>query len=357
MSKDYYKILGVSKTASADEIKAAFRKMAHQHHPDKAGGNVEKFKEANEAFQVLNDPQKRQQYDQFGTTFDQAGMNSNTGGYGQGFGSAQGFDFGDLGDIFSGFGDIFGGGETRGGRRQKRGQDIQVDVQIDLKEAAFGAEKTIRLYKNSACDVCGGSGVEPGSKISKCRHCGGKGQVASVQRTILGSFQTVTACSECDGLGEKPEKVCRHCAGRGFMKKNEEMTIKIPAGIDNGESIRLAGRGETSAKGGRAGDLYLRVRVKADSRFKREGFDLYTKKKVSFTQAALGDNVDVETLDGILKVVIPEGVQSGQMIRLKGKGITHLRDSSRGDLYVEVVVVTPIRLSRRQKDILRELEE
>lgn len=360
MSKDYYKILGVEKNANQDEIRAAFRKMAHQYHPDKQGGNAEKFKEINEAFQVLNDPQKRGQYDQFGSTFEQAGMGGGAGGFGGfgGFGNAQGFDFSDLGDIFGGFGDIFGGGgKGGGGRRSARGQDIQVDVQIDLKEAAFGTEKTFKLYKDSACDVCGGNGVEPGSKMHKCKECGGKGQVQHVQRTVFGAFQSVADCSVCEGSGELPERKCKQCGGRGVIKKQDEISVRIPAGINDSESIRLAGRGEAGPKGSRAGDLYLRVRVKKDLRFRRENFDLYTKKNISFTQAALGATVEVDALDGILKVAIPEGVQSGQLIRLKGKGITHLRDSSRGDLYVEVIVVTPTKLSRHQKDLLRELEK
>jgi len=378
MSKDYYKILGVNKSASQDEIRAAFRKMARQYHPDKQGGNSEKFKEANEAYQVLNDEKKRGQYDQFGVTFDHAGMGggqSGTSGQSGGFdfsgfsrgGNAQGFDMNDLGDIFSGFGDIFGGGGGRtsgegsrsgaGGRRASRGQDIQVDIQIDLKEAAFGAEKNIKLYKNSACDVCSGAGVEPGSRIVKCKECSGRGQVNSVQRTIFGSFQVATACRACDGTGEKPEKICRQCGGRGIVKKSEEINIKIPAGIDNGESIRLVGHGEATGRGGRAGDLYLRVRVRHDARFRRDGFDLYAKKKISFTEAALGSTVDVETLEGNVKLIIPEGIQSGQMIRLKARGIKHLRDSGRGDLFVEAIVVTPVKLSKKQKDLLRQMYE
>ncbi|HPV70322.1 MAG TPA: molecular chaperone DnaJ [Candidatus Magasanikbacteria bacterium] len=357
MSKDYYKILGVEKSAGQDEIRAAFRKQAHQYHPDKQGGNAEKFKEINEAFQVLNDPQKRSQYDQFGSTFDQAGMGGGAGGFGgfNGF-NAQGFDFSDLGDIFGGFGDIFGGGRASN-RKAARGQDIQVDVQIDLKEAAFGTEKTFKLYKNSACDVCGGNGVEPGSKMNKCKDCGGKGQIPHVQRTVFGAFQSVADCPVCEGNGEIPEKKCRQCGGRGIIKKQEEIKVRVPAGIDDGESIRLTSKGEAGAKGSRAGDLYLRIRVKKDTRFRRDNFDLYTKKNISFTEAALGATVEVESLDGLLKVVIPEGVQSGQMIRLKSKGITHLRDSGRGDLFVEVVVLTPTKLSRHQKDLLRELEK
>lgn len=362
MAKDYYKILGVGKDASADEVKAAFRKLAHQHHPDKAGGNVEKFKEINEAFQVLSDPQKRGQYDQFGTTFEQAQSQGGFEGF-DGFrdfsGAAQGFDAGDLGDIFGNLGDMFGfgGGGSRRGRRTKRGSDIQVDLEIDLKEAAFGAIRKFNLYKQSACDVCSGSGVEPGSKMTACRECGGQGQVQSTQRTILGSFQTVTACAACGGQGERAEKHCRHCGGRGAVKKQEEISVKIPAGIDDGEAIRLAGYGEATGKGGVAGDLYVRLRVRRDARFTRKEFDLYTKKNISFSQAALGDTVEVETLDGPIKLAIPEAVQSGQMIRLKGKGITHLRGSGRGDMYVEMAVMTPKKLSKRQKELLKELGE
>ncbi|MBI5731954.1 MAG: molecular chaperone DnaJ [Candidatus Magasanikbacteria bacterium] len=371
MAKDYYKILGIEKNASVDDIKAAFRRLAHQYHPDKKGGNAEKFKEANEAFQVLSDPQKRGQYDQFGTTFEQAqaqggfsGFNGfrDFAGFAQGFsargGSASGGDFGDLGDIFSGFGDIFGGraGE-RGGKRTRRGSDIQVDMEIDLKEAAFGAEKTIRLYKNSSCDVCSGTGVEPGSKMVKCKECNGRGQKETTQHTIFGSFQTAAPCRACEGAGEKPERICRQCGGRGIGKKHEEINVKIPAGIDDGESIRLSSRGETGAQGGQAGDLYLRIHVRPDPRFRRDDFDLYIKKNISFTQAALGDTAEVETLEGAVKVIIPEGVQSGQMIRLKGRGIGHLHDSGRGDLYVEVIVMTPRKISKKQKELLKQLGE
>lgn len=365
MAKDYYKILGISKTASVDDIKAAFRRLAHQHHPDKKGGNAEKFKEANEAFQVLSDPQKRQQYDQFGTTFEQAQSQGGFSGF-DGFrdfsGAAQGFDASDLGDIFGNLGDMFGfggGSASRrgGGRRAKRGRDIQVDVEIDLKEAAFGTIRKINLYKQSACDVCNGSGVEPGSKMTTCKECGGRGEVQSTQRTVFGTFQTSASCSACHGQGEKAEKSCKHCAGRGVLKKQEEISAKIPAGIDDGEAIRLTGYGEAAGKGGSAGDLYARVRVRPDARFIRKDFDIYIKKNISFTQAALGDTVEVETLDGPIKLAIPESVQSGQMIRLKGKGITHLRDNGRGDLYVEVAVVTPKKLNKRQRELLKELEQ
>jgi len=358
MSKDYYKILGVSKSASQDEIKTAFRKLAHQHHPDKQGGNAEKFKEINEANQVLSDPQKRSQYDQFGSGFEQAGMGGGggTGGAYGGYGNAQGFDFSDLGDIFSGFGDVFSGG-GRGAARVRKGADIQVDVEMTLGEAAFGINKTIRLYKHVACDVCTGTGVEVGSKMIKCKECGGKGQVQTVQRTVFGAFQTNAECSTCEGKGEIPEKICRHCCGRGLIKKQEEISVKIPAGIDTNEVIRVTGHGEAAAKGGRAGDLYIRVHVKKDPRFTRNDFDLYTKKKISFTQAALGGTVEIDTLEGKAKIAIPEGTQSGQQIRLKNQGVTRLNSSGRGDLYVEVIVETPTKLSKKQKELLREFSK
>lgn len=355
MAKDYYKILGVAKNASADELKAAFRKLAHEHHPDKKGGNAEKFKEINEAYQVLSDPKKRSQYDQFGATFESGGAGGFGGGaYGPFDFSQAGFE--DLGDIFSGFGDLFGGGR-RGANRAGRGSDIAVDLEIDLKEAAFGAEKEINLYKSAVCDVCGGLGAEPGSKITTCGQCGGRGQVESVSNTFFGSFRSLSVCPTCGGAGQKPDKNCRHCGGSGVSKKSVQLKLKIPAGISGGETIRVGGYGEAGRKGAPAGDLYATVHVKEDQRFTRKGWDLYTPVKISFTQAALGCTISVESLDGPIEVVIPEGVQTGQLIRVKGKGVTKLGSSSRGDWYAEVIVVTPRKLTRRQKELLRELEE
>lgn len=363
MAKDYYQILGVNKNASADEIKEAFRRLAHQHHPDKKGGNEAKFKELNEAFQVLSNPEKRGQYDQYGTTFEQAqSQGGGFGGFGGGFGQgqgAQGFDFGDLGEMFSnfGFGDAFSGGGrggARGGRRARKGQDVQVDVEISLHEAVFGAEKTINLYKTSACDVCSGSGVEPGSKTVTCKECRGSGQVQRAERTFFGTFQTAVQCPTCGGEGQAAEKECKHCRGQGVTKKQQELKVKIPAGIDNGESIRLTGYGEAAKKGGAPGDLFVTIHVKKDQRFTRKGADLYTKQNITFSQAALGSVVGLETIDGHFKLNVPEGIQSGQMIRLKGKGASDLRNT-RGDLYVEVLVETPKKLNRKQKELLEEL--
>lgn len=364
MSKDYYKILGVEKNASADDIKKAFRKLAHQYHPDKQGGDETKFKEVNEAYQVLSNAEKRQKYDQFGSDFAQQG------GFGGGMGwddfmraarSGQGgnfnFDMGgmDLGDLFGG---MFGFGSGGGGRgqRQRRGNDIQVDIQLEFREAVFGVEKEIRLMKNNACDVCGGNGAEPGSKLKSCDVCGGSGQVRRVQQTILGAMQTVTTCGTCQGQGRMAEKRCKHCGGDGVVRSESKYTVKIPAGISDGESIRLSGKGE-SASGSASGDLYVTVHVKDDPRFARDGADIHTEIHITYPQAVLGADVNIETIDGKKTVKIPEGTQSGQQIRLKNFGVPHLQRSSRGDQYVHVVVDIPTRPSRKAKKILEELQK
>lgn len=375
MAKDYYKILGVDKNASAEDIKKAFRKLAHQYHPDKKGGDEERFKEVNEAYQVLGDPEKRKRYDQFGSDFEQQGgfgggmswddfMRAARGQGGFDFGnfsakggSAFGGDFGnvDLGDLF---GDMFGFG-GRGGRgrqRVRRGNDVQVDIEISFHEAAFGVEKEIRLIKNNACDVCGGSGMEPGSKMHQCETCHGQGQIAQMQRTFLGAVQTVTTCTTCGGVGQVPEKKCKHCGGRGTMKSESTYRVKIPAGIDEGESIRLDGRGESGGAGGVAGDLYVRVHVLADPALTRDGADVHSEITISYPQAVLGDTVEIATLDGKKKIVIPEGTQSGQQIRLRGLGVHDLRGSGRGDHYVHVTVDVPKKVSRTARKLLEDLK-
>lgn len=358
MSKDYYKILGIDKNASADDIKKAFKKAAMAHHPDRPGGNEAKFKEVNEAYQVLSDAEKRKRYDQFGSDFEQQGgfgggmnwediMRASRGQGGQG----QNFDFGDLGDIF---GDFFGGGQ-RQSRGPARGRDIQVDVEIDFKDAAFGVEREISLRKQDKCDVCHGTGGEPGSKMEKCATCKGQGQVVQTQRTFLGAMQTVATCPDCHGRGERSDKKCKHCGGDGILAKTSNIKIKIPAGIDSGQSIRLENRGETAPHGGIVGDLYVRVHVKPLKGFAREGYDVYTEKEISFPQATLGDTIVVETLDGDLKLVVPEGTESGQLIRIKGKGIKHLDRNARGDHYVKVKIRVPKKISREVRKKLEEL--
>jgi len=355
-SKDYYHILGISKGASEADIKKAFRELAHKHHPDKEGGDEAKFKEINEAYQVLSNPQKKAQYDQYGQTFDQGG------GPGGGFGGFGGFQNGganfDMGDISEMFGDMFGfGGQRGGGRRQARGGDIEVNAQIGFSEAAFGAEKTFELYKPVACAACSGTGIPPGAKMHACKACEGKGRVRQIQRTMLGSFETVATCGECRGAGNVPESRCKECSGEGVKREKKSVTVRVPAGIDEGETIRAQGEGEAGVRGTPPGDLYIHIRVKSDPRFERDGFDVYSNLDVAFSDAALGTTKPVETLDGELEVKIPSGVQSGEEIRLKARGVPHLRGSGRGDHYVRVTVKTPKHLSRKAKQLLEELKD
>lgn len=363
MSKDYYKILGVEKNSTQDEIKKAFRKLAHKHHPDKKEGDEAKFKEVNEAYQVLGDEKKRQQFDQFGSTFDQQGGFGGGAGWEDFMRAARGgggqnvhFDFGgaDLGDIF---GDLFGfsGGRTRGGRRRQRGNDIQVDIQLEFEEAVFGIEKEINLTKQNDCDVCSGSGAEPGAEVKTCDKCKGQGQVKIVQQTILGAMQRVSTCPDCGGAGKKTTKKCKHCGGDGTVRSESAYKIKIPAGIDNGGVIRLSGKGEAAGLGGSTGDLYIRVHVKPSKKFDRRGFDIHTEAHISFPQAALGDKIEIETIEGTKKLVIPSGTQSHQEFRLKGLGVTRLNSIGKGDQFVNVIVDVPKKVNRKAKKILGEL--
>lgn len=359
MSKDYYNILGVDKNASQDDIKKAFRKKAHQCHPDKANGDEAKFKEINEAHQVLGNATKRSQYDQFGSAF----QNGQAGGGPSGFSGFDGFstqggqwnvNVDDLGDIFSGIGDAFGfGGRKRG--RVKRGSDIQVMLTIEFNEAVFGVEKEISLKKTVKCDKCKGNCAEPGSKIETCKMCGGSGRVNRVQRTILGNMQVQMTCENCGGEGKTYERKCSKCSGTGICQELAKLKIKIPAGINDGETIRLTGQGEAGEKGALAGDLYLIIKVHSDLRFNRDGYNILSKAEINFTQAALGDKIDIMTVDGPVKLKIPEGTQSGKIFRLRSKGVPHLHGRGRGDHLVEVIVKTPAGLNRKQKRILEEL--
>jgi len=363
MSKDYYKTLGVEKKASPDEIKAAFRRLAMEHHPDR-GGNPEKFKEINEAYQVLSDSQKRTQYDQFGSDFqNMGGMGGGQNGgnpFGGGFrweDFSNNADFGNLGDIF---GDFFSGSEEprgRRGRRTKRGRDIQVDLTIDFLESVFGAEKELSLYKDVVCSACGGEGVAAGSKKITCKICGGSGKVVEQRRILFGNFQTVSPCPDCDGAGSRAEKKCFECGGAGAIKGEETLTLKIPAGISDGETLRLSGKGEAGASGDGFGDLYVGVRVKSDKRFERDGFNILSEKEITFSQAALGATVDLETVEGIVELKIPAGIQSGEIIRLRSKGVPHLGGSGRGDHLVAIIVKTPKKLSKKAKQLLEELRD
>ncbi len=347
MPKDYYNTLGVDKSASKDEIKKAFRAKAHQFHPDK-GGDEAKFKEVNEAYQVLGDETKRKQYDQYGQTFDGAGPGA--GGFG-GFGG-QGMHFEDLGDIFgSMFGSGFGGG---GGARAPRGGDALIDVQLTFNESIFGVEKEVSLSKNNACERCAGIGAEPGSSMKTCDTCKGQGYQVKIARTMLGNMQTRVNCEDCNGAGEIPETKCKDCDGDGFTYGKKTLRIDIPAGVEDGMRIRVRGEGESIGRGGESGDLFLQLHVKSDPRFQRDGKDIYVKKTIGFTQAALGDEVQVDTVDGLVKLKIPAGSQSGDRLRMKGKGVPE--GSWRGDQYVVLKVQTPKKLSKAQKKLLEELD-
>lgn len=369
MSKDYYKILGVEKNASQDEIKRAFRKKAHEYHPDKVGGDEAKFKEVNEAYQVLGNEQKRKQYDQFGSTFEN--MGGAGGGFGGGFGgwedfarqayrgggfniNMDGFDLNDVfSNIFSGFG---GGGQQRRSsqRRRTRGSDIESKMVIGFKEAIFGAEKEIILNKNVVCSKCLGNGAEPGSKISTCPTCKGSGRATRMQRTILGTIQTATTCPDCRGEGKKIEKKCSKCNGLGATKEKKTVKFKVPAGISNGETIRLSGEGEAGVRGGAPGDLYIVFEIEKDSRFECKDNNIFSTLKISMVQAALGDKVEVETIDGKVNLKIPAGTQGGKVFVLKGKGATSFRKAGRGDHFVEIKVQIPENLTKRQRELLEE---
>ncbi|MDD5251508.1 MAG: molecular chaperone DnaJ [Patescibacteria group bacterium] len=369
MPKDLYQILGVSKSASADEIKAAFRKLAHEHHPDKTGGDDKKFKEINGAYQVLGDAEKRKKYDQFGPDFERMGgfPGGQPGGgfdFSQGFGGFGGqqggvkFDLGDLGDLSDMFGGIFGGSAGGGGPRgPSRGRHIEMDVKLTFSEAVFGTEKEITLHRNVLCETCHGTGAEPGAKIVECGNCGGKGKVLTYQRTILGTMQTVGTCPKCMGEGRIPEKPCHHCSGTGRIKGQRTLTVKVPAGIADGEVLRVSGEGEPGERGARPGDLYLNLRVAADKRFVRNGFDIVSHLEIPINIAALGGNMTVETVDGEVELKLPAGTQPGQLFRLRNKGVPMLKKTGCGDHIVEVSVAVPKKLSRGQKKALEKWDE
>lgn len=365
MGKDYYNILGVDKGASQDEIKKAFRKLAHKHHPDKSGGDEAKFKEVNEAYQVLGDQKKRSQYDQYGSAFENAQGQGGFGGFdgfrdfsgfANGFsGQGQNINMEDLGDIFGGFGDIFGFGGGSNRTRSKQGRDLQIALNISFEDAVFGAIKEIGLNKKVTCDKCDGSGAEAGSELKTCPTCNGSGQETVVKRTMLGAMRMNTVCSECQGEGKIIEKKCTKCKGKGTNIEDAKMKIKIPAGIDNGENIRLTGQGEAGERGAKSGDLYIKVRVAESQKYERVGYDIKSQAEINFTQASLGDKIDIETVHGSVKLKIPAGTQSGTTFKLRSKGITRLHASGLGDHYVRVKVKVPTTLTRKQKEMLKEL--
>lgn len=352
-TRDYYDILGLNKSATDTEIKKAYRKAAMEHHPDKHGGDDAKIKEINEAYETLKDGQKRAAYDQYGHAAAQNGGNP-FGGAG-GF-NAEGFDFSGMGfgDIF----DMFFQGQQGGGRAQTRpvGRDLQVGVDITFHESVFGVEKKIRLELQDVCETCGGDGAAPDSKLVDCKTCDGKGQVVRTQNTFLGSFQQATICPTCHGRGQMPEKRCITCHGEGVTNRTKELTVKIPAGIDNGATIRIPNQGE-AAIGGAKGDLYVHVRVKHDRQFNRQGYDILSEVKISMVDAALGTEVDVKTVDGDVKLKVPAGTQSGKVFRLSERGVPHVNGRGRGSHLVEVIVEIPHKLTAKQKELLQEFEK
>lgn len=350
MAKDYYKILGVDKGASQDEIKKAFRKLAHQHHPDK-GGDEAKFKEASEAYQVLSDEKKRSEYDTYGSAGPGQGFGGGQGGFGgfQGGFGGQGFDGVDLNDIF---GDFFGGGRRE---QTRRGRDISVDLEISFAEAVFGVEHKVRITKTSACDICSGSGAKPGSKTKECSHCKGKGRTQETVRTILGTFAQERECATCHGSGKVPEEKCSACKGAGVVRKEEQITIRVPPGIQNGEQVRLMGAGE-AIQNGKAGDLYVRMHVGGHKVFHREGYNLVMTLNVKLTDAILGAEYPVQTLDGEIKLKIPKGVSSGEVLRVKEKGVP-LDTKRRGDLLIKLDIKSPTKLSRTAEKLIEELRK
>lgn len=351
--KDYYDVLGVDKSASKDEIKKAYRKLAMKFHPDKNPddkGAEAKFKEASEAADVLTNPEKKGRYDQFG----HAGVDGQGGG-GFGQGGFGGGDFGDLGDMFGDiFGDILGGrGRGRGRSRGRAGNDLQMVVDIDFKEAAFGAAKNISISRNVGCGDCSGSGGKNGAQPVHCDMCGGHGEVRRQQ----GFFTVSSTCPKCQGSGQKISDPCQTCHGQGVKKKKVNLEAKVPAGIDNGQRLKLTGEGDDGTQGGPSGDLYLVINIKEHEVFEREGFDVHCTVPVSFSQAALGSEVEVPTLEGKVAVKVMAGTQSGKKMRLKGKGITRLGNYGSGDQIIKIHVETPTKLSSEQKDLFKQLED
>ena len=353
--KDYYKILGVGKGASADEIKKAFRKLAHKHHPDK-GGDEKQFKEASEAYQVLSDEKKRVEYDTYGSAGASQAGGAGQGGFDfsgfQGGFNGQGFEGVDLNDIF---GDFFGGRGARAGAQARRGRDISVDMKVTFAEAVFGVERKVFITKTSACRTCHGSGAKPGAKLNTCSHCNGRGRVNETVKSFLGTFTQERECSACAGIGKVPEEKCATCKGAGVARREEEISISVPAGIENGEMVRLTGAGE-AVQNGTPGDLYVRIHVAPHTVFKRERENLIMNLKVKLSDAILGAEYPLETLDGQIKLTIPKGISSGEVLRVRNKGVP-VGPKNRGDLFIKVEVKNPAKLSSKAEKLFKEIRE
>ncbi|MFA5942156.1 MAG: molecular chaperone DnaJ [Candidatus Paceibacterota bacterium] len=362
MAKDYYNVLGVDKKATKDDIKKAFRKLAHKYHPDKGGTDESRFKEITEAYSVLSDDKKRREYDTYGQSFAGSTGSPQGGGFGgqgnpfggfdfsgfqQGFGQG-GVDF-DFGDIF---GDVFGGG--RGGRTQTpRGRDISIDLEISFKDAVFGTTRNVLIAKVSTCSLCRGTGAKPGTDLETCKTCNGSGRIHETRNSILGQFTSMRTCTTCDGTGKIPKEKCAECKGHGVLRRQEEIHITIPAGVDNGEMIRLSGQGE-AIKAGIAGDLYVKIHVKPHPVFRREGTNLFMDLPVKLTDALLGTTASIETLEGkTLEVKVPPMKRAEELLRVRGKGIPS--DNSRGDLIIRLEVALPHKLSGKAKKAVEDL--
>jgi molecular chaperone DnaJ len=355
MAQDYYELLGVGRTASPDDIKKAFRKLAMQHHPDRNQDNKDaekKFKEINHAYDILKDPEKRAAYDRYGAAAFEGGHGPN--GPGAGF-NAQGFDFGSVfGDIFD---EMFNGGRgggRPGGRADMRGQDLRFNLEITLEQAYGGTEATVRVPSSVSCEACHGSGAEPGSKPQQCPTCHGRGRIRAQQ----GFFTVERTCHTCHGAGQVIDKPCKVCAGQGRVRREKTLKVNIPAGVEDGTRIRLSGEGEAGTRGGPAGDLYVFLTVRRHGLFEREGPDVHCRVPISMVQATLGGGIEVPTLDGkAARINIPAGAQNGHQFRLRGKGMPIMRSTQRGDMYIEINVETPTNLTAKQKELLKEFEK
>ena len=355
--KDYYEVLGIQKGASEDEIKKAYKKLARKYHPDMNPGDKEaeeKFKEVNEANEVLSDPEKKARYDQFGF----AGVDPNYGAGAGGGAYGGGFDFGDLGDIFgSFFGGGFGGGQRRNPNAPQRGESIRASVSVSFTEAAFGCEKSVTLERSEQCPTCKGNGCAPGTTPEICPDCHGTGTVQTRRQTPMGVFASNGPCRKCGGTGRLIHQPCPDCRGTGAVRKRKTIKVNIPAGIDHGQTISLRGQGNAGKNGGPAGDLLITVMVQPHELFRRDGVDVFCEAPITFAQAVLGAELEIPTIDGKVKYSIPEGTQTGTVFRLKGKGIPVLNGRGRGDQYVTVTIETPRNLNKEQKEALRRFSE
>ncbi|MFA5715455.1 MAG: molecular chaperone DnaJ [Candidatus Paceibacterota bacterium] len=358
MQKDYYKILGVEKGASSEDIKKAYYKLAHQYHPDKKGGDEAKFKEVNEAYQTLSDKDKRAQYDRFGTTFtggqQQGGFNQNIN-WEDIMGNMGGF--GGIEDIFEMFGEGFGTSRKKP-KDVRKGKNLEVLLELDLESILHNQEKEIFITKNVKCSRCEGSGAEPGTNVKECFTCRGAGRVQQIRRTIFGTISQQVICPECHGEGVKPEKPCNVCHGEGRVRKEEKIKVNIPAGVDNNQIIKVKGKGEAGKRGGEDGDLYARIAIKQHKIFERSGDDIYIKQNITFSQATLGDKIKIPTLEKENIIVsVPNGTESGKILKVSKRGIPHFSGIGRGNLYIQLNVETPEKITRRQRELLEELKK